>query len=207
MRPTVSEAVPVPRGRSQVEEALLDSAERLLVDVGYARVTTRRLAEAAGVNHGLVHYYFGSMEELFFQVLDRFTTRLLQRQAAMYARDVPFIERWREAMRYLDQDMASGYQKIWLELQAMAWNDDDLRARMADVTRRWRAVLRDAFARALEELPIDRRELPIEVAVAFVATFNEGIILERHVGVDDGHAELLAWIDERLASLDEVGRR
>ena len=35
--------------RSAAEEALLDAAERLLVDVGYAGITTRRLAEEAGV--------------------------------------------------------------------------------------------------------------------------------------------------------------
>ena len=50
--------------RSAAEEALLDAAERLLVDVGHAGITTRRLAEEAGVNHGLVHYYFGSNESL-----------------------------------------------------------------------------------------------------------------------------------------------
>ena len=38
----------------------VDAAERLLLEVGHAGITTRRLAEAAGVNHGLVHYYFGS---------------------------------------------------------------------------------------------------------------------------------------------------
>ena len=41
--------------RSAAEGALLDAAERLLVDVGYPGITTRRLAEEAGVNHGLVH--------------------------------------------------------------------------------------------------------------------------------------------------------
>ena len=50
--------------RSAAEEALLDGAERLLVEQGHAGITTRRLAEAAGVNHGLVHYYFGSNENL-----------------------------------------------------------------------------------------------------------------------------------------------
>ena len=39
----------------------MDAAEHLLYEVGYAGVTTRAVAEAAGVNHGLVHYYFGSM--------------------------------------------------------------------------------------------------------------------------------------------------
>src|SRR5260370_1374292 len=103
-------------------EAFLDAAERLLVRVGYADMTVRRLAEEAGANHGLVHYYFGSMEELFLRVLERFTERLIQRQKAMYAADVAFIEKWRTAMRYLDEDLQAGYPKVWLELQAMAWN-------------------------------------------------------------------------------------
>ena len=66
--------------RAAAEEALLDAAERLLVDVGYARITTRRVAEEAGVNHGLVHYYFGSNENLMVQALERFTERLIARQ-------------------------------------------------------------------------------------------------------------------------------
>ena len=56
--------------REDAEHALLDAAERLLVEVGHARVTTRRVAEEAGVNHGLVHYYFGSMENLLARVIE-----------------------------------------------------------------------------------------------------------------------------------------
>ena len=66
--------------RAETEEAFLDAAERLLVSTGYAGVSVRRLAEEAGANHGLVHYYFGSMEELFLRVLERFTGRLIERQ-------------------------------------------------------------------------------------------------------------------------------
>ena len=40
-------------------EALLDAAERILVESGHASITTRRLAAEAGVNQGLVHYHFG----------------------------------------------------------------------------------------------------------------------------------------------------
>jgi AcrR family transcriptional regulator len=68
------------QARSAAEAALLDAAERLLVDVGYAGITTRRLAEEAGVNHGLVHYYFGSIENLLVRTLERFTERLVARQ-------------------------------------------------------------------------------------------------------------------------------
>src|SRR6202022_3784373 len=92
--------------REEAEQALLDAAERLLVSVGYANITSRKLAEEAGLNHGLVHYYFGSMQELLLQVLERHTDRLIKRQREMYAEDKPFIEKWRAAMRYLDEDSA-----------------------------------------------------------------------------------------------------
>ncbi len=73
-----------PSARAETEEAFLDAAERLLIGVGYAGISTRRLAEEAGANHGLVHYYFGSMENLFVRVLERFTDRLIARQREMY---------------------------------------------------------------------------------------------------------------------------
>jgi AcrR family transcriptional regulator len=84
------------------EQALLDAAERLLVEVGAAGFTTRKVAEEAGSNHGLVHYYFGSIEQLLVRVLERFTERLIERQRQMYAADVPFLDRWRTAMGYLE---------------------------------------------------------------------------------------------------------
>jgi AcrR family transcriptional regulator len=191
-----------PEVQVSTEEAFLDAAERLLVEIGYAKITTRRLGEEAGANHGLIHYYFGSMEQLFVRVLERYTDRLIERQRAMYAAPVPFIEKWRMAMRYLDEDRASGYQKIWLELQALAWNRPELRDRVAQVRRRWAEVLREAIGKAMGEYGLDTEALPVAGVAALVGTFNEGIMLERLCGLYDGHAELLAMIDRWLVSLE-----
>ena len=85
------------------------------------------------------------MENLLARVLERFTERLIARQRAMYsAPDVPFVEKWRTAMRYLDADRE--YQKVWYELQALAWNRPELRERVAHVDAEWRAVLSEALA-------------------------------------------------------------
>jgi AcrR family transcriptional regulator len=181
--------------RSATEDALLDAAERLIVEVGYAGVTTRRLAEEAGVNHGLVHYYFGSIENLLLRALERFTQQLLARQQELYAADAPFQEKWRAAMRHLVSDDVA-YEKVWLELQAMAWNDPVLRQRLVDVNERWRTVLTEAFAEPHRELGI---EMPLQAMVSLVMTFNLGIIVERLGGVDAGHGELLEWIDQWLS--------
>jgi AcrR family transcriptional regulator len=176
--------------RQQTEEAFLDAAERLLVSVGHAGVTTRALAQEASANHGLVHYYFGSMENLLARVLERFTDRLIARQRAMYsAADVPFAAKWRTAMRYLDSDRE--YQKVWYELQALAWNRPELRERVAQVDAEWRTVVAEALAEPHERYAID---MPLDALVALVITFNEGIILERLSGIETGQAELLEWI-------------
>jgi AcrR family transcriptional regulator len=183
---------PASVARHQTEEAFLDAAERLLVTVGHAGVSTRALAEEAGANHGLVHYYFGSMENLLARVLERFTERLITRQRAMYgAAGVPFADKWRSAMRYLDADRE--YQKVWYELQALAWNRPELRERVAHVNAEWRAVLTDALAEPRERYGID---MPLPALVALVITFNEGIIFERLSGIETGQAELLRWIED-----------
>jgi AcrR family transcriptional regulator len=180
--------------RQQTEEAFLDAAERLLVSAGHAGITTRALAEEAGANHGLVHYYFGSMENLLARVLERFTDGMIARQRAMYAApDVPFIEKWRTAIRYLDADRE--YQKVWYELQALAWNRPELRERVAHVNGEWRAVLSDAFAEPRERYGIP---MPLDALVSLVITFNEGIIFERLSGIETGQADLLQWIDDWL---------
>jgi AcrR family transcriptional regulator len=192
----VSEVAQKTPARFAAEEALLDAAERLLVDVGYAGITTRRLAESAGVNHGLVHYYFGSNETLLVRALERFTERLIARQRELYAADEPFAEKWRTAMRYLVSEDAT-YEKIWLELQALGWNNAGLRERLARVNAEWRAVLTEAFAEPHRELEID---MPLDALVSLVMTFNLGIIVERLGDIDTGHAELLDWIDQWLSS-------
>jgi AcrR family transcriptional regulator len=181
----------VSTARSAAEEALLDAAERVLVEAGYAAITTRRLAEEAGVNHGLVHYYFGSVENLLVRTLERFTERLIARQQDMYAADMPFLEKWRTAMRYLvSEDVA--YEKVWLELQALAWNQPDVREHLARVNAEWRTVLTEAFEQPHQELGI---KMPLDALVSLVMTFNIGIIVERLGSIETGHKELLDWID------------
>ncbi|HET9740334.1 MAG TPA: TetR/AcrR family transcriptional regulator [Solirubrobacteraceae bacterium] len=193
--------------RADTQDAFLDAAERLLIEVGYAGISTRRLAEEAGANHGLVHYYFGSMENLFVRVLERFTDRLIARQRAMYARhDMSGVEKWRTAMGYLESDLAAGYPKIWLELQALGWNRPDIAERVAAVNREWRDVLTDAFDRMLDEYDVDRDELPLPGLVSLVMTFNEGVMVERLSGISAGHRELMDMVEHWLGSLEEAKR-
>lgn len=60
-----------PHGEDEVRTSLLRAAIELFAARGPGNVSVRQIAEAAGVNHGLVHYYFGSKDGLIAASLDR----------------------------------------------------------------------------------------------------------------------------------------
>ncbi len=65
-------------------------------------------------------------------------------------------------------------------------------------------VLTEAFAEPRTRYGI---EMPLEALVSLVITFNEGIILERLSGVEEGHRELLDWIDGWMEAKEKQWRR
>jgi TetR/AcrR family transcriptional regulator len=193
----------VSEARQQATTALMDAAERLLFEVGYAGVTTRRVAEAAGVKHGLVHYYFGSMEELLTQTLERLAERLAAPLEEHYANpDLTFPEKWRIVAQNWIAQPTSPFPKILLELSAMSWNLPQLRQRVSDVYARFRSIFERYFGEAKREYGLDESQFPIKVVAAAAGTFQLGIIVEGLSGVHEGHQELLTWIQNWLDSLE-----
>jgi AcrR family transcriptional regulator len=189
--------------RQQATAALLDAAEQILYESGYAGVTTRAVAEAAGVNHGLVHYYFGSMDELLTQTLERFVDQLADALEALY--DDPtltFADKWRLGARFWVDEPTSRFPKILLELLAMGWNKPVLRARLTEVHARFRVIFERHFGQALCEYGLDEDEFPLKVIVAAVTSFQLGLIVEGLSEVETGHKELLDWIQTWIDGLE-----
>lgn len=178
---------------------MLDAAERLLIERGHAALTVRVVATKAGVNHGLLRYYFANLDNLLLEAFDRFTGQLFERQRALYAQDIPFIEKWRTAMSYLEiEDRDTGYGKLWLEMQSLAWNKPALKARLQEVNRGWRTIVTEAFTDAMDTYGIDTEQFPLDAVVSLVMTFNLVLQLEAIGGTTDGHEALLAMIDQQL---------
>src|SRR5947208_5332137 len=56
---------------SNTREELLDAAEQLMLEEGYAAVTSRRVGRKSCISPQLVHYYFRTMDDLFLAVFRR----------------------------------------------------------------------------------------------------------------------------------------
>src|SRR2546425_3882141 len=80
---------------SKTRAQLLDAAERLLLEEGYAAVTSRRVAAKAGLKPQLVHYYFRTMDDLFIEVFRRRADRDLAGFERAVAADGSLRNLWR----------------------------------------------------------------------------------------------------------------
>jgi AcrR family transcriptional regulator len=56
---------------NETQDKILDTAERLIGEQGYAATSLRQIISEAGVNLAAVHYHFGSKEELLDAVVMR----------------------------------------------------------------------------------------------------------------------------------------
>ncbi|HVA10361.1 MAG TPA: helix-turn-helix domain-containing protein, partial [Acidimicrobiales bacterium] len=79
---------------SKTRAALLDAAERLMLDEGYAAVTSRHVAAEAGLKPQLVHYYFRTMDDLFLALFRQRTEQGFERRAKAFLSDQPLWSFW-----------------------------------------------------------------------------------------------------------------
>jgi len=78
---------------TNTEQAILEAAEKIFIQKGYAETRTTEIAEAAGVNHALLHYYFRTKEALFEQIFQEQTAQLMNFFVKALDSDLPFFEK------------------------------------------------------------------------------------------------------------------
>ena len=180
------------RGQA-TRDRIVDAAREMLVEHGHGGMSTRAVADRAGVRLSLVHYHFGGSHGLLVEVLARENEQLLERQRALYAAPGPLSEKWRIACDLLDEDMNSGYVRVLWELWSAGLADPELAAGWREAMAGWRGLLASVFETWSQELGIELPLRPLALA-ALVANVFQGIEIELLAGVseaDSPHREIL----------------
>jgi len=126
---------------------ILAAGRSVLLQDGYAKLSTRRVAELADVPLSQIHYHFGSKQQLILAVLDAENARRLERQAEMYAGPEPLWRQWEQACDFLEVDLESGYVRILQEMIAAGWSDPEVAAAVRGMIGGWFALLADVARR------------------------------------------------------------
>lgn len=132
--------------------AILEAAKHVLLGSGYAGLSTRKIAEIAGVPLSQIHYHFGSKQGLVLSLLADENERLLKRQRSMYAEDLPLWKQWEQACDFLEDDLASGYVRVLQEMTAAGWSDPEIAAAVRQMIESWFKVMSEVAARAAERV-------------------------------------------------------
>ena len=172
---------------------ILQAARATLLEGGTGGTSTRAVAERAGVPLSLVHYHFGSKQELLASVLEHENEALLARQRELYAAPGPLAEKWRTACTFLDEDVGSGYVRVLWELWAAGLADAALAERWRAAMGGWRELLESVVAAWADELEIALPLTPRAIA-ALITNIFQGVEVELLAGVhehDAPHREVL----------------
>ena len=130
---------------------LVAARERLLID-GYAGLSTRKVAQQAGVPLSQVHYHFGSKGGMVLALLESENHRRLARQSGMYAQDLPLWRRYEQACDFLEDDLESGYVRVLQEMIAAGWSTPAIAEAARSMLFGWYEVLTHVATEAAEQL-------------------------------------------------------
>lgn len=181
---------------------------RLLAD-GHGGLSTRKVADEAGVPLSQLHYHFGSKQGLLLALLEDENQRRLERQARMYSTERPLWQRYEQACDFLEHDLDSGYVRVLQEMIAEGWVNEEMAGAVRGLLRGWfdllTQVAEEAEARYGPLGPFTAQEAGTLIGTAFLGA--EALIL---LGFDRGDLPIrsaLRRIGVLIRHLEEGGER
>jgi AcrR family transcriptional regulator len=164
---------------TETSTQILEAARSCLLADGYANLSTRKVADAAGVPLSQIHYHFGGKSGMILALLDYENRMRVQRQRLLYGTEMPLWKRYDQACDFLDDDLESGYVRVLQEMIAAGWSDAEMAGRVVELLRAWLELLEqvatEAEARFGSLGPFTPHDIGVLVGLSFLG--GEALIL------------------------------
>lgn len=184
-------------------ERIVRAALQALREKGFGGSSARTIAGLAGVNPGLIFYYFKTLDELLLAALHESSVERLERYraAADAARDPSELVAL--LRRIYAEDVESGHIRVVCEMVAGSVARPELGSRVMEEMEPWVALAEKALERVLAGSPLRPFVDPRELALAGV-TFYLGANLVTHLGEGPEAVESLIAAAQRAAGMLEL---
>lgn len=184
--------------RASTRGALLDATLEVLVEVGYARLTTGQVVTRAGVTRGAQAHYFATKADLVVQALGHLTDRLVAEMVAQPLRDVSGdVEQYEVLLNRLWEVYAGPASTALLELFVASRTDAELRRHLVEFDSAVARTLQRTAAAVAPELVARDDFRPLMVTA--IATIR-GLWLLRAVASERGIRRLWPQAREQLVA-------
>jgi AcrR family transcriptional regulator len=111
------------------EQAILQAAESLFLDKGYAKTSTTEIARVVGCNQALVHYYYRSKDNLFRQIFENKIQMFISALLLISEDDLSFEEKLKKRISS-HFDMLKANRKLPILLFNEVSTNEDLAQKM-----------------------------------------------------------------------------
>ncbi len=122
---------------SETRQRIVEAAWGVIAERGLAGLTTRHVARAAGVSHGMCHYYFETKDEMVLAVVDHARRYWIDPLEALVDGPAPPRETLDEVIRWMAEPATREVMRVHLQLMAYSEYDERLRDRMSREYARW----------------------------------------------------------------------
>lgn len=180
--------------RPDIRATLLDAAEALIREEGYAAATARRIANQVGLKHQVVFYYFGTHDELLLELVQRQARSHREQLATALQSDQPLRALW-------NMQRNPDATKFHLELLALANHNEAVRSLLASQAVITRATETEAIGRYLGGRGIEPRLSPQLVAILTNALARL-LIQESNLAIEVGHDEVENLVEGFLRTIE-----
>jgi AcrR family transcriptional regulator len=181
---------------SATRAALLDAALQLMLEDGYAAVTSRKVAARAELKPQLVHYYFRTMDDLFLELVRRGAQQNLERQAHALSSDRPMRALW----DYVSDPAGA---RMTMEFAALANHRKAIGAELASYAEQFRQLQSEALAQIFGRAGDLGGFTPEALAFLLTAT-SQMLAMEETLGLTTGHANLRSTVEGYVERLDNT---
>jgi TetR/AcrR family transcriptional regulator len=167
------------KNEPSMEESILETAERLFLEKGFALTSTTEIAKAVGCNQALVHYYFRTKDNLFNTIFEQKFRMLFENMYASQSfENIPFTEKVRHAVES-HFDLLTKNPKLPLlvatELSRLPENLENLRNKLQAVPFELFTKLNNELQQEIAEGRARKIEL-IDIIITMV-TLNAGLFI------------------------------
>jgi AcrR family transcriptional regulator len=176
---------------SETRAALLDATERLMLEEGYAAVSSRRIAQRAGLKPQLVHYYFRTMDDLVLAAFRRRAEEGLERQVQAISSDQPLRALWG-----LSDDPTG--TALMMEFAALANHRKSVRSEIARYGELFRRRQTEVLTRVMADQGIDAELFPPVMVMVLITGVSQILVQEEALGMTAGHEETRAVMEHFL---------
>jgi AcrR family transcriptional regulator len=182
---------------SETRAELIAAANQLLEEEGCAALTARRLAEKVGLKRQIVHYYFGTTDDLLVAVIRSRADQVRARVLVALEADEPLRALW--ALNGNPTATAAMF-----ELNALALRRPVIRAETKRFMEEFRRLQAQALERHLSLRGIEPTAPPVLITI-LMAGLSSTLAVEAVMGVSEGHPEAAALIEAWLRAFAERG--